>query len=202
MGSHQSTSDRPGINGRWVVIEGDNGTGKDTLAARLEANGFTVVNKLPDPQAAESHARTLSGRTKIEAFLEYNQICAKIAGTQSVPTLQMRYWPSTLAAAYADKIMSLQEVQALALEFNTSRMKPKLLLYLKCDFDERIKRIAQRGAIPNGDDITKNRSIRHEKAMLTFAQSMPEWINIDCTRITPKELFDAVFENIKSKGIK
>jgi ABC-type molybdenum transport system ATPase subunit/photorepair protein PhrA len=37
----------------WLVIEGDNGAGKDTLAAHLATSGFEIINGHPLAQTAE-----------------------------------------------------------------------------------------------------------------------------------------------------
>ena len=79
----------------WLVIEGDNGAGKDTLAAQLATSGFEIVNAHPLAQTAEQRARSMTGEAKIAAFLEYNSACAELARCTHSHAIQIRYWPST-----------------------------------------------------------------------------------------------------------
>lgn len=174
----------------WCVIEGDNGAGKDTLANYFTASGFVIINTLPVAQDAEKHARSLIGQEKVNAFLEYNRACATLAQEVHTHAVQIRYWPSTLAAAYADDIMTWDQVQEAADRQATSNIHPTLFFYLECDLEERIKRIASRGPILNKyDNISSKRATRHKKAILSFSARCIQWRNIDCTYLQPHEVF-------------
>lgn len=179
----------------WLVIEGDNGAGKDTLAAQLATSGFELINAHPSAQSAERRARRMSGGEKIAAFLEYNRTCAGIAQNAGCRVVQIRYWPSTLAAAYADNIMTWEQVQAAATHHAALLMQPTMLLYLECNHEERIKRIAVRGPLPDkSDDVSAIRAARHKAAMTDFSTRLNHWVNLNCTTLSPKEVFARTIE--------
>lgn len=185
----------------WLVIEGDNGAGKDTLAAQLANSGFEIVNAHPLAQTAEQHARTMTGKAKIAAFLEYNRTCAELARCTQSHTIQIRYWPSTLAAAYADHILTWEQVQAEATRLSTGASQPSVILCLGCSLEERTKRIAVRGPVSaRSDDVTASRAARHKAAMTDFSVRLKQWVDLDCTTMQPAEVFTKAMEILNDRN--
>jgi len=184
----------------WLVIEGDNGAGKDTLAAQLPPVGFEIINAHAIAQSAEKRARTFSGEDKVSAFLEYNRLCAELVLGARSHAVQIRYWPSTLAAAYADEIMTWEQAQDVASLQAKLSVQPTIILYLECNLDERAKRITMRGPLLNRtDDVTERRAARHKAAMAAFSKRLNQWRNLDCSTLSPKEVFTQTLEILNNK---
>ncbi|HBC84374.1 MAG TPA: hypothetical protein DCZ30_02750 [Clostridiales bacterium] len=95
----------------FFVIEGDNGTGKDTLAIKLQRKfGFRIVTNEEDIIQLNKNAKKYEGKQRVKKFLEYGAICSNRVENSSQDTILVRYWISTLAAAYADKIFNYEDV--------------------------------------------------------------------------------------------
>jgi len=183
----------------WLVIEGDNGSGKDTLASQLTIFGFEIINALQMAQSAEQLARIRNDAARVTAFLEYNRICAELAEciTRAV---QIRYWPSTLAAAYADEIMTWEQIQAAATLQAAYPLQPSMFLYLECSHEVRTKRILDRGAQPGKfDSLSLIRAARHKSAMTYFSMQLDNWFSLDATLLSPKEVHTEAIEIIKNQ---
>ena len=59
----------------FFVIEGDNGTGKDTLAIKLQKNfGFRIVTNEEDIVQLNKEAKKYDGKKRVKKFLEYGRI--------------------------------------------------------------------------------------------------------------------------------
>src|SRR5579863_8497797 len=95
----------------WFEIEGDNGAGKTTLADRLMADGWFLASRTPQAVAEATRASSLRGVDRVGAFLAYNQMCGELASAHPKPSFLVRYWPSTLAASFADKIFDWPEIE-------------------------------------------------------------------------------------------
>ena len=146
----------------YLLIEGDNGTGKDTLAQGLQ-NQFDIVTYRSEIQQKMDYARTFKGRENALKFMESNVLCARFVdenAQKGINSLLIRYWPSTIAAAFADGKWSEAECDlVLDLSMATSAV-PDILIYLECDHDERVNRIIARNS-PNFDDTTVDRAARY-----------------------------------------
>ena len=183
----------------WLVIEGDNGSGKDTLANQLGICGFEVINSFPLARSREQRARIRSDAARVTAFLEYNRTCAELAGSIA-RAVQIRYWPSTLAAAYADEIMTWEQIQAAAARQSASALQPNMFLYLECSHEVRAKRITDRGAqLGKIDSLSLRRAARHKSAMTYFSMQLDKWFNLDSTHLTPKEVLTEAIKIMKNQ---
>lgn len=100
---------------RFILIEGDNGAGKDSLAKRIEKKGFKIVTYFDEVKAAELKARNKTGEERVLSFMQYNKLCGEHVDSLKKPCILIRYWVSTLAAAYADSIIDLGELEKKAL---------------------------------------------------------------------------------------
>ena len=60
-------------------IEGDNGTGKDTLALKIQDElGYRVITNEYNIKELNRKAKKYEGKQRIEEFLNYGKICSDI----------------------------------------------------------------------------------------------------------------------------
>ncbi len=181
-----------------IVIEGDNGTGKDTLAKRFEESGFHVVTWDSQAKEKEAWARTFSGLDCTNAFLDYTKLCEDVSARYK-NSLIIRSWISTLSAAYADEKFSLSETMERAEKLFQERVNPDFIFFLKCDFEKRIARINARN--PNSsDDRTLVRAERYEEISEKFEKMFLNWHTIDTTGKTPESEFQEAWNFIKLRS--
>ena len=146
-----------------LLIEGDNGTGKDTLATGLQGQSFDIITYHEEIQHQIDRARTFRGAEHVLKFLDYNASCGRLmeeASCKNTDTITIRYWPSTLAAAYADRKLSESECDTLADICTKTFPLPDLVIFLVCDHNERVHRIVLRNS-PNFDDKSIERAGRY-----------------------------------------
>jgi hypothetical protein len=179
----------------FVVIEGDNGVGKDTVASALCREGWKLINEEPRVGQALASAKPLRRSDRLAAFLRYNRICGETAANSSARCVQVRYWPSTLAAAFADGFITWQQMNELRRTCFESMMHPTLLLELKCDFHTRIQRIQARGSIDQAhDDMSEDRGNRRNEAINHLLLGLTYVRVLDMTNLTPYEAQDNVLQ--------
>lgn len=143
----------------FIVIEGDNATGKTSLCTALAIKnvvhdiGLNVLN---------AKLKQLPKVRKIPAFLHYNMLCGLIAQNETDLWVLDRYWPSTISAAFADGIYDKQtawkEVETCLCDFPA----PLVTIFLRCPEDLRLKRIKERRKV-TGDITDSTDSERHRK---------------------------------------
>ena len=177
----------------FTVIEGDNGSGKSTLAQSLKALGFNFVSEDDSLEQMKVAAKKLRGLEKVQAFYQYNMHTAQKAlqVKNSKPPVVVRYWVSTLAAAYADEIIDFEELKVHCAENVKKFSLPTMFFYLKCNYGERMKRIAERQKIFGiaDDSRDKKRSERYRRAVMEISFAVPTtWIFIpadewDCAAV-------------------
>ena len=187
---------------KFIVIEGDNGTGKDSLAQIFEKKGMLIVTYLPEVIEKEKEAKKLNGKEKIKKFLEYNKLCGEIARSKSSDTMLIRFWLSTLAAGYSDSIYNLEETMQLFDKCLKELGVPDIVIRLKCNFDERIKRINERNS-DEFDDKTLNRSKKYQFITEIFIKklNMIKWINIETTNKSKEQIFEEAYNKIYEKKV-
>ncbi len=176
----------------FLLIEGDNGTGKDTLALELAKYGFDIVSYHESVKAQEAKAKRLSGENRISSFLEYNAICGELASAGEVNGIVIRYWISTLAAAYADKSpgYTTDFVIKTAQRLVGKMPKPDMVVYLDCDYNCRVDRITKRNNVNTTlkDDTSALRHERYKKIVpLILSASGYTYITIDNTNKSVEE---------------
>jgi thymidylate kinase len=184
---------------KFVVIEGDNGTGKDTLAKLMETLGYNIITYTSDAKYAETKARNLCGEDKLQSFLEYNKMCGSIAESSDTPSLLIRYWISTLAAAYADQLWMREKVNTKIASYIAHFPTPSLVIQLKCAFSVRKARIKTRG--PSDDNMCLERDIRYSWALDEIRKHFTSWEVIDTTAISQLEVFQVAQEITKPRGL-
>lgn len=177
----------------FFVIEGDNGTGKDTLALKLQKKyGFRIITNEEDIVQLNKEAKKFEGKQRVKKFLMYGATCSNRVKNSRQDSILVRYWISTLAAAYADKIFSYEDVCRIQDEICSGFYKPDGIICLSCDFEKRIDRIEKRKS-NDFDDITIERNNRY-KWFLKKIQSRINinWVNIDTSDKDAEQVFDEV----------
>ena len=175
----------------FIVIEGDNGTGKDTLALNIQEKfGYQVITNEDYMKALIRQAKQHKGKDKIKYFLQYEEISSNIIKNKNSNIVMVRYWISTLAAAYADNICSYEEICKLENDICSKFYKPDIIICLWCDFETRIKRIERR-ASKDFDDITRERNKRYKWVLNQYEiKTKSKWINIDTTNKNEEEVLE------------
>lgn len=181
----------------FIVIEGDNGTGKDTLALKIQEKlGYRIVTNESSIKKLNRKAKSYKGRERVRRFLEYGKACSNIIESTNENIILVRYWLSTLTAAYADNIYTYKETCELENNICSKFCKPDIVICLWCDFETRIKRIETRKSL-DFDDVTRKRSEKY-KWFLNQYESKTDitWINIDTTNKNKEEVFEETFKYI------
>lgn len=183
----------------FIVIEGDNGTGKDTLAKQMQEKlGYRIITEEPNIKKMNIKAKTLIGEMRVKEFLEYGKKCSDIVSNSKENIILVRYWISTLAAAYADNIYDFNKILKLKEETCTKFCNPDVIFCLWCNFNDRINRIKERNS-PDFDDITTERALRYRWILHKLQQNLEiKWININTTNKSIEEVYDEVYNYIKS----
>ncbi len=179
----------------FIVIEGDNGVGKDTLAQSLEQYGFDIVSYKPEIKAYEKYAKESKGIEKVNRFLLYGKECSnQIKNSrykdESPNLLLIRYWISTLAAAYSDKIFDYKKVMRLVDEIYPLYEQPDTLIRLSCNYETRIQRILGRNS-HSFDDKTIERNDRYAWITEQIKNAVDiDWIEIETSNLTISQVRD------------
>lgn len=176
---------------KWIVIEGDNGTGKDVLAKRLEDMNYQIINYEDSIKAVENKVRQNKRNNKIELFLEYNEICSNF--NCNTNCVSLRYWPSTISAGFADNQLTDEDLRQYIERCVLRFRKPDAFIYLTCDYDERVRRIENRlidmPELKGKDDIAIIRGKRHLDAMTMISGRYSNWYNINTTNLTIDDVY-------------
>lgn len=175
----------------FLVIEGDNGTGKDTLAQGLEKYGFKILTYDDRAKKFEKVAREGKKEEKIKRFLAYGKACSDFvteSKSKNENVILIRYWISTLAAAYADEVYDYNKISNIIDTIYQKLEKPDLLLRLNCSFDERVQRIQNRKSA-NFDDVTHKRAERYEWISDKIKEKVDfKWKEIDTSNKTVEDI--------------
>lgn len=181
----------------FVVIEGDNGTGKDTLALKIQDKlGYRVITNESNIKELNKKSKSYKGKERIHRFLDYGKVCSNIVENTNKDVILVRYWLSTLAAAYADNVYTYKETCELRDNICSKFCKPDIVICLWCDFKTRVKRIETRKSL-DFDDITKERNERYRWFLKKYEKMTNiTWVNIDITNKNKEEVFEEAFKHI------
>lgn len=188
----------------FIVIEGDNGSGKTTLGKVLGNYGYHNITDDKEIKALELAVKKnpINSLERIESFLSYNFICGKKC-EEIQDSLLIRYWISTLAAAYADEVYSKKEVLKKIDEITKKFNMPDLFVYLECDYNERIQRIEYRNLLEgnSGDDISAYRDYRYREIISVIEQKLTNFVRIQVTNINIDKLVEIIMAHLESLRI-
>jgi len=179
------------------LIEGDNGTGKDTLRGVFERDGWLHVNEAGLPSQLIKGAREETGKARISRYLEYCLACAAVAENAAGKSVCVRYWPSTASAAFADGLITVDELDSLILDCLQQFPLPDCVIELKCDYKARIGRIEKRKLACQGhvDNLELPRGERFEFAMARISERIPvPWLVVDNTKLDAEAQYTLVRE--------
>ena len=177
---------------QFFVIEGDNGTGKDSLAQKFQAEGFKIITYDSRIKKFEEIAKSMNGKNKVLHFMAYNKACGDLAKEerQTNNVMLIRYFISSLAAAYSDGVFSYEETMKLLDKTYSKFEKPDVIIRLKCNNKERIRRIEERNSI-NFDDKTISRENRYSWITDRIKEKIDiNWIEIDTSNKCVEEVYD------------
>ncbi|MDR0550796.1 MAG: hypothetical protein LBG72_02125 [Spirochaetaceae bacterium] len=180
-----------------IVIEGDNGTGKDSVGALFVRDGYYVPTYEKTAVKLSQEARKLPRPERTPAFLKYSAFCGQCT-LEHDKSLIVRYWISTLSAAYADNVFDLAETLKKARELYSKFPVPDYVFFLRCDFDERIRRINAR-QIDSDDDRTIERARKYDHISGELSKIIQNWYIIDTTESTPELEYMRMRQIINSK---
>lgn len=184
----------------FFVIEGDNGTGKDSLAQKFQTIGFKIITYDNDIREIEKNARLYDGKARVQKFIEYNKACGDKAEDEKRTNnvILVRYLVSSLAAGYADNIFSANETIDLFNKIYDQFPKPDIIIELKCKSEERIKRIEKRNS-KIFDDKSLDREKKYRWIIDKIKSNINEkWIEIDTTNLNIEEVFNSTLKKIKN----
>lgn len=186
---------------RFIVIEGDNGTGKDTLALRIKENlGYRIITNESNIKELNRQSKCYTGEKRIQEFLKYGKICSDAVSEAEENVILVRYWLSTLASAYADNIYTYEQVCKIENNICSKLYKPDIIICLWCDFETRIKRIEARKTV-DFDDVTKERNEKYKWFLNQYQmRTNVKWINIDTTNKSKDEVFEEVCKYINDNN--
>ena len=184
----------------FIVIEGDNGTGKDTLAQLMNKNNqYKILTYDSKIREIEKYAKDAFGEEKIKRFLEYGKASSDFALKQRGNIILVRYWISTLAAAYADGIYDYNKICEIMKNVCCDLCKPDIVFCLWCNFDSRINRIKERNST-DFDDTTIKRSLRYEWILKKLEKkSNLNWININTTGKSVNAVYHEACKYLENK---
>ncbi|MBQ7215729.1 MAG: hypothetical protein IJS39_07065 [Synergistaceae bacterium] len=189
----------------FIVIEGDNGTGKTTLGKFLQRSGFVIVNDTEEAKILEAQAKTYppDSLQRYEAFLKYNRLCGEYA-RKSENAAAVRYWFSTITAAFADGIFTSEEALNISEHLNVSMIRPDYIFRLYCDYPVRTERILRRASRSTGnlsDDVSIERSIKYRQFSDVLVQRFGNCYNIDTTASKPSQMFTKIAKIARIKSL-
>ena len=183
----------------FIVIEGDNSTGKDTLALKIQNKlNYRVITNEYNVKELNIKAKKYEGEQRINEFLNYGKICSDMVKFSNDNVILVRYWISTLAAAYADNIYTYEQTYRVEKEICSNFYKPDIIICLWCNYETRIERIKKRKAL-DFDDITKKRDEKYKWFLKQFEKRTNiKWINIDTTNKCKEKVFEEALKHILS----
>lgn len=182
----------------FIVIEGDNGTGKTTVSEILNTeHGFEFITIQQKIRQLENHAKCFEtgSMQRYEAFLNYNRACGEQV-MKYKKSLLARYWVSTVAAAYADGLFDLEEALRRAEKLRNTMVLPDRIFRLKCAFDTRIGRIKKRALTNGNDDITDTRDSKYSLILDKLQDRFAFMTEIPTDGISPKDVAMLILYNV------
>ena len=195
------------MNGKFIVIEGLDATGKSTLVDRLakhlNATLLQCPPKLEAPELSTDLRAHFDERPSTQRRAYY-RAANLIASEQAEVALQNhhvvmdRYWTSTVAFAALDDDSDLdQEWQE---RYPPELRKPDIVILLTVDEENRTKRMRGRGEPVTAEEGNLAVDVARREAVLqTYRTFKP--IEIDTSHLDPDGVLDAVLAQLQRAGL-
>lgn len=184
----------------FIVIEGDNASGKTTLVEYFQKSGFIIPTIMPETVSREKTAKLLVGIDRVNSFIEYNAFCGDLS-REFENSLLVRYWISTVAAAYADNVFPLDTAMQKAIELYENLRKPDFVFCLKCSYDIRLGRINERKSLTGdtSDNVSKERDEKYQYILSEIRKLVKNWHDIDTVANEPEQVFAFMEKILREK---
>lgn len=184
----------------FFVIEGDNGTGKDTVASKFIEDGFEIITYDKKIRAMENLAKKEVGKNRVLKFMAYNKAEGDLIKEKRnhKNVLLIRYFVSTLAAGYADGIFTYKDTIDILKKTYPKFEKPDAIIRLKCDYQERVNRIENRNS-KDDDDKTYRRNVRYRWITDKIKENIDlNWIDIDTSNKSIAQIYTEINNSINN----
>ena len=182
----------------FFVIEGDNGTGKDTVASKFIKDGFEIITYDKKIRTMEKIAKKEVGKNRVLKFMAYNKAESDLIKEKRnyKNVLLIRYFVSTLAAGYADGIFTYKDTIDILKNTYPKFEKPDAIIRLKCDYQERVNRIGNRNS-KEYDDKTYRRNVRYRWITDKIKENIDvNWIDIDTSNKSIAQIYTEINNGI------
>ena len=173
----------------FIVIEGDNGSGKTTVSRFFRNLGFVIITEIAEIKELEKIGKQnkIGLKKRYETFLQYNKLCGQYSRNYK-DSLIVRYWISTIAAAYSDGVLSLDDSIKSVIKVENELERPNCIFRLKCNYEQRLMRIFNRGS-DNKDDTSLERDRKYNLFLDTLDNMTDYMHTIDTTNTSSYNVF-------------